>query len=61
VTIRVYDTDDHLFFTGDGTSTPADYARPQHVDAAVVRDVADWLVPGRGAGPITRFVPGLRR
>ena len=61
VTIRVYDTDDHLFFTGNGTSTPADYYRPQHVDAAVVSDVADWLVPGRGPGPITRFVSGLRR
>ncbi|GLW06960.1 hypothetical protein Misp01_20900 [Microtetraspora sp. NBRC 13810] len=43
VTIRVYDADDHLFFPGSGPSTPADYDKPQHVDAAVVTDIADWL------------------
>ncbi|GAA3246497.1 alpha/beta hydrolase [Nonomuraea helvata] len=43
VTIRVYDADDHLFFPGSGPSTPADYESPQHVDPAVVADVADWL------------------
>lgn len=45
VTIRVYDADDHLFFPGSGPSTPADYDKPQHVDAAVVTDIADWLAP----------------
>ncbi|MGR6918681.1 serine aminopeptidase domain-containing protein [[Actinomadura] parvosata] len=44
VTIRVHDADDHLFFPGSGPSTPADYHRPQHVDAAVVTDIADWLL-----------------
>lgn len=43
VDIRVYDADDHLFFPGDGPSTPAGYEAPQHVDPAVVTDVADWL------------------
>ncbi|MGW7478395.1 alpha/beta hydrolase family protein [Nonomuraea muscovyensis] len=43
VTIRVYDADDHLFFPGAGPSTPADYARAQHVDPDVVEDVARWL------------------
>ncbi|MCF6468364.1 hypothetical protein FAF44_08140 [Nonomuraea sp. MG754425] len=45
VTIRVFDADDHLFFPGSGPSTPADYDKPQHVDAAVVTGIADWLAP----------------
>ncbi|MFF8788045.1 alpha/beta fold hydrolase [Streptomyces sp. NPDC015125] len=47
VTIRIYDADDHLFFPGEGPSTPTDYAAPQHVDRAVVTDIAKWLAPGR--------------
>ncbi|MFJ7496596.1 hypothetical protein ACIQZB_36620 [Streptomyces sp. NPDC097727] len=43
VTIRVHEADDHLFFPGTGPSTPAGYAAAQHVDAAVIRDVAAWL------------------
>jgi hypothetical protein len=43
VTIRVYDADNHLFFTGTGPSTPAEYEPAQHVDPAVVADIADWL------------------
>jgi dienelactone hydrolase len=43
VTFRVYDADDHLFFTGEGPSTPAKYEPAQHVDPAVVADVADWI------------------
>jgi hypothetical protein len=35
--------------------------RPQHVDAAVVAGIADWLVPGRGRGPIARLFSGPRR
>ena len=46
VTIRVYPADNHLFFPGEGHSTPAEYEPPQHVDAAVVVDIAAWL--GRG-------------
>ncbi|MEV0228251.1 alpha/beta fold hydrolase [Nonomuraea sp. NPDC050786] len=49
VTIRVHDADDHLFFPGSGPSTPADYASPQHVDPAVVADIADWLAVRQGA------------
>ncbi|MEU8148716.1 alpha/beta fold hydrolase [Nonomuraea sp. NPDC048901] len=58
VTIHVHDADNHLFFSGSGPSTPAEYESPQHVDAAVVADIADWLAPradhtdstfGRGA------------
>ncbi|GHG45185.1 MULTISPECIES: alpha/beta hydrolase [Amycolatopsis] len=43
VTIRVHEADDHLFFRGEGPSTPAAYEAPQHVDPAVVTDVADWI------------------
>ncbi len=45
VTIRVYDADDHLFFPGTGPSAPAEHERPQHVDPAVVADIARWLTP----------------
>ncbi|WP_227998523.1 alpha/beta hydrolase family protein [Nocardia australiensis] len=44
VTIRTYAADDHLFFPGSEPSLPADYQRLQHVDAEVVRDIADWIV-----------------
>jgi hypothetical protein len=50
VTIRIYDADDHMFFAGAGKSAPADYERPRHVDAAVVADIAGWLVPGAARG-----------
>ncbi|QRP50073.1 S9 family peptidase [Amycolatopsis sp. FDAARGOS 1241] len=43
VTSKVYETADHLFMPGQGRSTAADYARPGHVDAAVVADVAEWV------------------
>ncbi|WP_043779443.1 alpha/beta hydrolase family protein [Amycolatopsis rifamycinica] len=43
VTVRVYERLDHLFRPGAGPSTPADYARPGHVDAAVISDVAEWV------------------
>ncbi|WP_433435057.1 serine aminopeptidase domain-containing protein [Nonomuraea sp. CA-141351] len=45
VTFRVYDADDHLFFPGEGPSGPADYEPAQHVDPAVVADIAEWLIP----------------
>ncbi|MGK3202764.1 alpha/beta hydrolase family protein [Amycolatopsis sp. MEPSY49] len=43
VTVRVYGSVDHLFFPGEGPSTPADYARPGHVDHDVISDVAGWV------------------
>jgi hypothetical protein len=33
----------HLFVTGTGPSLPTDYAKPGHVDAQVVRDIAEWV------------------
>lgn len=47
VTIRVYDHDNHLFFPGTGPSTPAGYEPAQHMDPAVVADIARWLTPAR--------------
>jgi uncharacterized protein len=43
VTFRVYEADNHLFFSGSGRSVPAQYDPPQHVDGAVVADIAGWL------------------
>jgi len=43
VTIRVYDADNHLFVPGSGPSGPAEYETPQHMDPAVVAEIADWL------------------
>ena len=43
VTIRIHEHANHLFFPGGGQPTPAEYARPGHVDAAVVDEIATWL------------------
>jgi uncharacterized protein len=43
VTFRVFEADNHLFFTGAGPSSPAEYEPPQHVDPAVIGTIADWL------------------
>ena len=59
VAIRVFDADNHLFFPGAGVSTPAEYTRAQHIDPAVVADIAAWLTPRRGV--IARLVAGLKR
>jgi dienelactone hydrolase len=61
VTIRIYDADDHMFFSGAGDSTPADYQVPQHVDPAVIADIAGWLMPGHGQRPFARFISGRRQ
>ena len=44
VTIRVYESDNHLFFPGTGPSAPAEYEPAQHVDQAVVDDIVSWLI-----------------
>ena len=53
VTIRVYDADNHLFVPGSGPSGPAEYGTAQHMDPAVVADIADWLAAVLSA-PATR-------
>jgi fermentation-respiration switch protein FrsA (DUF1100 family) len=41
--VRIHQDSNHLFFAGSGRSTPAEYARPGHVEPAVVDDIATWL------------------
>jgi uncharacterized protein len=47
VTVRIYPADNHFFFAGSGPSGPAELAAPQHVDQAVVEDVAQWISTGQ--------------
>ncbi|HEY6493505.1 MAG TPA: hypothetical protein VIZ43_09545 [Trebonia sp.] len=47
VTVRVYPADNHFFFPGSGPSGPAELAPPQHVDPALIDDIADWITTGR--------------
>jgi dienelactone hydrolase len=51
VTIRVYEADNHLFFPGSGRSAPAEYEPAQHLDPAVVADIAGWLASQSPDGP----------
>jgi dienelactone hydrolase len=44
VTFRVYPSDNHFFFPGTGRSSPAELEPVQHMDAAVVADIAGWLI-----------------
>jgi uncharacterized protein len=46
VSIRVFERDDHMFFAGDGPSSPAGYEAPQHVDSEVVAEIARWIQAG---------------
>jgi hypothetical protein len=49
VTVRVYPDHNHLFSPGRGPSSPAEYEPVQHVDGAVVADIADWLTGSPGS------------
>ncbi|MFJ9775113.1 alpha/beta hydrolase [Kitasatospora sp. NPDC101157] len=44
VSIRVHPDLNHLLMPGTGPATPAEYARPGHVAAAVVEEIADRLL-----------------
>ena len=43
ITIHIYPADNHFFFSGNGPSPPAEYEPVQHLDEAVVDDIASWL------------------
>ncbi|MFD0398998.1 alpha/beta hydrolase family protein [Kitasatospora sp. NPDC127121] len=43
VAIRIHQDANHLFLPGTGRATPAEYARPGHVEPAVVDEIATWL------------------
>jgi uncharacterized protein len=57
VTIRAFPADNHFFFPGTGPSSPAELEPAQHVDEAVVDEIAGWL--GR-VGRHTDPTPGVR-
>jgi len=44
VTFREYPKLNHLFIAGEGPSSPSEYSTPGHVDEAVVKDVAAWIL-----------------
>jgi hypothetical protein len=46
VTVRVYPSDNHMFFSGSGASSPAEYESAHHVDPLVVADIATWILAG---------------
>ncbi|HEY7856668.1 MAG TPA: alpha/beta fold hydrolase [Terriglobales bacterium] len=49
---HLYPSLTHLFTpaaAGETLSTPSDYQRPEHVDAAVVRDIGNWIVASGAA------------
>lgn len=50
VTFHRYDGLSHLFMPAGASGTPADYQTPAHVDARVIRDIANWVKvqPARG-------------
>jgi hypothetical protein len=48
VTIRVCNAGNHLLFRGTGEPAPAQYEPAQHVDPAVVADIADWVLTTAG-------------
>lgn len=44
VTIAVHDASNHLFMAGGGPSAPAEHEAPVHVEAAVVAQIATWVL-----------------
>ncbi|HWR50925.1 MAG TPA: alpha/beta fold hydrolase [Bryobacteraceae bacterium] len=43
-TFQSYPALNHLFIEGEGKSTPAEYRRPGHVSAALIDDIARWIL-----------------
>jgi hypothetical protein len=48
VTIRIYPPDNLFLFPGTGPSAPAESEPAQHVDPAVIADIASWLTTAAG-------------
>lgn len=49
VTFKLYDTLNHLAIPGEGDGSMEEYARPGHVDAQLIADIADWIDARRAA------------
>jgi dienelactone hydrolase len=47
VQFKSYPALNHLFVSGSGRSTPAEYEQPGHVEKAVIDDIAHWIRHGR--------------
>jgi hypothetical protein len=45
VALKLFADLDHLFVTGQGRSTPAEYQQAGHVDAAAISTIAQWISP----------------
>ncbi len=45
VTFKLYPDLNHLFMTGEGKSTPAEYEVAGHVAEQVIGDIVDWIQP----------------
>ena len=43
LTVKRYEKLNHLFLAGEGPPSPADYARPGHVELQVISGIADWI------------------
>lgn len=43
VSLKRYAGLNHLFITGTGKSSPAEYSQPGHVNKAIIEDIAAWI------------------
>ncbi|UBF25272.1 DUF3887 domain-containing protein [Kovacikia minuta CCNUW1] len=48
-TLKTYPTLNHLFMPGTGKSNPTEYQTPNHIDEAVVNDIASWVKQREGS------------
>ncbi len=44
VTMKLYPGLNHLFMSGEGMATPAEYEQAGHVDNQVIDDLSDWIL-----------------
>jgi uncharacterized protein len=52
VTLKIYPDLNHLFMTGAGRSTPAEYEQSGHVSEAVIDTIAMWVLPSEKPGSL---------
>jgi uncharacterized protein len=52
VTLKLLPDLNHLFMPGEGVSTPAEYAKPNHVSEEAVSVVASWILPSENPGKL---------